>query len=94
MALSGLEEKEMYTKVVETARDITWLRERLEDGDTRMDNCDKRMDRSSKRLGILEAEQKLLKGKLGFFVLALSAIFTGALHAIGWVVAVLGGKYI
>jgi len=92
MPLSEIKEEEMYVKTVETARDITWLRERLEHGDKRMDNCDKRMDESSEKLDVLETEQKLLKGKLGLVVLILSAIFTAALHAIGWVVSHLWGK--
>lgn len=87
MALSEAEEEEAYRKTIETARDITWLRERLEDGDERMNICDKRMDRTSDKLSVLEAEQKLLIGKLGLVVLGLSAIFTAALHVIGWVVA-------
>ena len=84
----------MYTKTIKTARDIQWLRERLEKGDARMDNCDKRITKTSDKLGCLEAEQKLLTGKLGIIVLFFSALFTGALHAIGWFVSIVGGKHI
>ena len=92
MGLTESKEEEMYTKTIETARDMTWFRERLEHGDERMNNCDKRMDLTSEKLSCLDGEWKLLKGKLGLFVLLLSAIFTAALHAIGWVVAHFGGK--
>ena len=92
MALSEHQEAEMYGKTIKTARDITWIRERLEKGDKRLDNCDERMDKSGKRLNDLETEQKLLKGKLGMVVLILSACFTAALHGIGWLVSHLGGR--
>ena len=92
MGLTESKEEEMYVKTVETARDITWLRERSERRDKRMDNCDALMTESRERICDLETEQKLLKGKLGFVVLGLSAIFTAALHAIGWIISHLGGK--
>ena len=77
----------MYTKTIETARDITWLCKRLEKGDTRLDIVDTRIDECRDLLGELEAEQKLLKGKLGFVVLILSVCFTAALHAVGWILS-------
>ena len=86
MSLSIEREEEMYTKTIETARDITWLCKRLEKGDTRLDIFDTRIDECSDLLGELEAEQKLLKGKLGVVVLILSVCFTAALHTIGWFV--------
>jgi hypothetical protein len=87
MSLSKEQEEEFRKLTIQSARDITWIRERLEHGDKRLDDCDDRMDKSSERLGDLEAEQKLLKGKLGFVVLILSVCFTAALHAIGWIVS-------
>jgi hypothetical protein len=87
MSLSKEREEEMYTKTIETARDITWLRDRLEKGDKRLDVFDTRIDECSDLLGSLEAEQKLLNGKLGFVVLILSVCFTAALHGIGWIVS-------
>ena len=92
MTLSDEQVGEMYTKTIEAARDVTWLCKRLEKGDERLDNCDDRMDKSHERLSALEAEQKLLKGKLGFVVVLLSVCFTAALHAIGWIVSHFGGK--
>ena len=92
MPLSKQQEEEMYGKTIKSARDITWIRERLEKGDERQDKCDERLDKSGKRLNDLETEQKLLKGKLGLVVLILSACFTAALHAIGWFVSHFGGK--
>ena len=77
----------MYTKTIETARDITWLCKRLEKGDTRLDIFDTRIDECRDLLGELEAEQKLLKGKLGVVVLILSVCFTAALHAVGWILS-------
>ena len=92
MALSKTQEEEMYKAAIKSKESIEWIRERLEKGDKRLDGCDDRMDKTSEKLGCLEGEWKLLKGKLGLFVLILSAIFTAALHAIGWVIAHFGGK--
>ena len=92
MGLSREQEEEFRKLTIQSATDITWIRERLEHGDKRLDDCDERMDKSSERLGDLEAEQKLLGGKLGFIVLGMSLCFTAALHAIGWVVSHFGGK--
>ena len=87
MALSQEQEERMYTASIKAEESISWMRERLEKGDDRLDNCDKRMDKSGERLSCLEGEWKLLKGKLGLFVLILSGCFTAVLHGIGWVVA-------
>ena len=87
MTLSKEQEEEICRLTVQTARDITWIRARLERGDKRLDDCDDRIVRSSERLGDLEGEQKLLKGKLGAIVLFLSLIFTGLLHVMGWAVS-------
>lgn len=92
MGLSKEQEEEFRKLTIESARDISWIRERLEHGDKRLDNCVVRMDKASEQLGDLETEQKLLKGKLGFVVVILSICFTAALHAIGWVVSHFGGK--
>jgi hypothetical protein len=87
MAWSDEQKQEYYKVTTQSARDIKWIRERLEKGDKRLDDCDDRMDKSSEKLGELEAEQKLLTGKLGFVVVILSVCFTAAIHAIGWIVS-------
>jgi len=92
MAWTEEQKREFHRLTLQSARDITWIRERLEKGDKRLDDCDDRMDQSAEHLSDLEAEQKLLKGKLGFVVVILSVCFTAALHAIGWVVSLFGVK--
>jgi len=92
MTLSDEQQERQYDDTLKTRRDLEWIRERLEKGDKRLDDCDERMDRSSEKLGDLESELKLLKGKLGLIVVILSVCFTAALHAVGWIISLFGGK--
>jgi archaellum component FlaC len=92
MPLTDAEQRKMYDMVKKTDWTLDAIMGRLEKGDKRLDNCDDRMDRSSDKLGNLEGELKLLKGKLGFVVVILSVCFTAALHAVGWIISLFGGK--
>ena len=86
MPLSKDQEAEMYKKTLESSKSIEWIRERLEKGDERLDDC-------HDRLRLLEGEHLLLKGRLGAFILGLTFIVSLLVNGILWAFSHFGGKH-
>jgi cytoskeletal protein RodZ len=80
MSLSKDQEDEMFKSSIETNMTLKEIKERLEKGD-------KTLYCHGKKLWALEKDNEVRNGKLGLIVLIMSLIFTGVLHAIGWVIS-------
>ena len=84
MGLSKEQEEEMYANTLTACNSITWIKERLEKGDKRLDDC-------NKRLNDIEIEHSMLKGRLGAFILGLTFIVSLLVNGILWAWSHLGG---
>jgi hypothetical protein len=80
MALSEKRLEELYAKTVETAINIQWMREKIE-------NSEKRFYDNEKRITQLEREQSILKGKLGTLIIFLTLCTTILIQGIGWILS-------
>ena len=85
MALSKQQEEEMYANTLAACTSITWIKERLEKGDKRLDDC-------NARLNDLEIEHSMLKGRLGAFILGLTFIVSLLVNGVLWAYSHFGGK--
>lgn len=85
MGLSKEQEEEMYKTTLETAKDISWIREQFQEYEATQKE-------QEGRIQDLEVEHSLLKGKLGAFILGLTFIISLLVNGILWAWTHLGSK--
>lgn len=85
MSLTDEQCAELYKKVIEDNTHLTWIKDRLEKGDTAFEGFDKRLVK-------LESEQSLIKGRLGAFILGLTFFISLLVNGILWMFSHLGSK--
>ena len=66
-------DKELRIKIIETARDVKHICERLQEGEDTFKEHKKMFEKHDKRLRDLESNQQLLTGKMTVIIMAIGA---------------------
>ncbi|RLG34231.1 hypothetical protein DRN97_03020 [Methanosarcinales archaeon] len=78
MTLSEEQLEQLYRITVENRRDIEWIRNRLQQGNSVMDSL-------NQRLKMIESESAYLRGRIGAFLIFFAFAISLGLQGLNWI---------
>lgn len=85
-------DKDLRIKIIETARDVKHICERLSEGRETFKEHRETFEKHDKRIRILEQNQQLLTGKMAIIIIGIGAAVLGTVHILIWVLEKVMGR--